>query len=245
MKLRNILFVTTCALLLTGCSSHTQAPCYYVCPDQTPTPVTAPRKQKVAARKPAPLPKTVIALDAGHGGKDFGAQSLDKPTYSEKNFNLTTVRMVETFLKKKNVRTSLIRDDDTFYTLDERVAMTEDAKADLFVSVHYNAAPSRKAQGIEVYYYDDGDSDVRTQESKALAKAVLDRVITATGAKSRGIKHGNYAVIRKNKVPAILVEGGFLSNSEELEKLKDPAYLKKVSWGITQGIEDYLKTKAQ
>lgn len=65
-------------------------------------------------------------------------------------------------------------------------------------------------------------------------------MIKITDAKSRGVKHGDLAVVRETNMPAVLVEGGFLSNEVELQKLKNAAYIKKVAWGIAQGIQDYL-----
>ncbi len=71
--------------------------------------------------------------------------------------------------------------------------MVKEKKAKLFVSIHYNSAPNPTADGIEVFYYkSDNDTD-RTKKSEALAKAVLDKVIEGTQARSRGVKHGNYS----------------------------------------------------
>ena len=69
-------------------------------------------------------------------------------------------------------------------------------------------------------------------------------MIAQTKAKSRGVKHGNYAVIRKTLMPAILIEGGFVTNEAELQNLKDPVYLKRLAWGIVKGIEEYLNLNA-
>jgi N-acetylmuramoyl-L-alanine amidase len=74
-----------------------------------------------------------------------------------------------------------------------------------------------------------------------LAQTVLDHVIESTAAKSRGVKHGNFLVIRETEMPAILVEGGFLTNTSEMDRIKDPSYLKKLALGIAKGIQTYLQ----
>ena len=66
-------------------------------------------------------------------------------------------------------------------------------------------------------------------------------MISHTQAQSRGVKHGNLAVIRETMMPAVLIEGGFLTNEEEVHKIKSAEYLKKLALGIAQGIRDYLK----
>jgi len=73
-----------------------------------------------------------------------------------------------------------------------------------------------------------------------LAQSILDKTIKNTQAKSRGVKHGNYAVIRETAMPAVLIEGGFLTNTSEMEKIKSAAYLKSLALGIAQGIQNYL-----
>src|SRR5262249_52548012 len=127
----------------------------------------------------------------------------------------------------------------------KRAASGVNPRTEIFVSIHYNAAEAPEAQGIEVFYFNDAENPTRTTASKALAQSVLTHVLSTTGAKSRGIKHGNYLVIRESSVPAILVEGGFLTHPEELAKIKDPGYLKKLAWGVAQGIAHYAKVRVQ
>lgn len=200
--------------------------------------VLAPR---VITAKKEKEPESPIMLDAGHGGKDGGAQSLEQPVYHEKNLTFTTTKLVESYLRQLKLPVSLTRSDDTFVELDERTKIAEKKNAKLFVSIHYNAALSTSAHGIEVFYYKSDKNKERSEKSKKLAETVLKEIIDGTQAKSRGVKHGNYAVIRESSMPAILIEGGFITNSDELSKIKDPQYLKKIAWGITKGIENYVK----
>lgn len=204
--------------------------------------VKPPEKKK---QIPPLIPVSRVILDPGHGGEDLGAKSLVPPIYSEKNFNLVTARFVRDQLLQKGYSPVLTRTKDLFVTLADRALLPQLCNHDIFVSIHFNAASSPQAEGIEVFYYLDENHLARSQASKALAESVLKSLIKETNAKSRGVKHGNYYVIRETNVPAILIEGGFLTHPEELAKIKDPDYLKKISWGVTQGIERYLKSRDQ
>ncbi|EFB42607.1 hypothetical protein pah_c004o121 [Parachlamydia acanthamoebae str. Hall's coccus] len=185
--------------------------------------------------------KKLIIIDAGHGGDDAGAESTN---YTEKHLNLTTARLVRTYLKQLGYSTAMTRNADFFVPLDKRASFANSKNPDLFVSLHYNSAPSKKAEGIEIYYYQSDKDTQRTAQSKVLASTVLDQVIQNTSAKSRGVRTGNFAVIRETNMPAILVEGGFLTNEKEIKNIKDPIYLKKLAWGVAQGIDQFLSKKA-
>ncbi len=200
-----------------------------------------PREMAGEAKGRKPKSDVFIVIDPGHGGEDFGTHSNTKPKYQEKHLNLSTAQLLRTFLNKQGYKTIMTRSDDTFISLDRRAEFANEQKPTLFVSVHYNSAPSKEAEGVEVYFYKSDEDKVRTRESRLLAKAILDKVLDNTEAKSRGIKHGNFAVIRKTDMPAVLIEGGFLTNDSEMQRIKDPAYVKKLAWGIAQGITAYLE----
>ncbi|WP_213158179.1 N-acetylmuramoyl-L-alanine amidase [Parachlamydia sp. AcF125] len=185
--------------------------------------------------------KKLIVIDAGHGGDDAGAEATN---YTEKHLNLATARLLRVYLKQLGYSTAMTRDADFFVSLDKRASFANSKNPVLFVSLHYNSAPNKKAEGIEVYYYHSEKDKKRTTQSKILANSVLEKVIQATSAKSRGIRAGNFAVIRETHMPAILVEGGFLTNEKEVKNIKDPVYLKKLAWGVAQGIAQYLSTHA-
>lgn len=182
-----------------------------------------------------------IVLDPGHGGHDMGTQSISKPRYKEKSFNLVTANLVSRYLQQAGYKVVMTRQDDTFVSLEKRAELANEQKPDLFLSIHYNSAPSAEANGVEVFYFNSKENKTRTLKSKKAAQAILKNVIKITSANSRGVKSGNFLVIRETKVPAILIEGGFLSNQDELIKIKDPDYLKKLAWGISKGVEDYFK----
>lgn len=185
-------------------------------------------------------PRQMIVIDPGHGGKDFGAQSSAIHQYQEKSLNLTTALMLSHYLQRMGYQTILTRGEDIYVPLELRAAFANSNYGALFVSIHYNSAPNPKAEGIEVFYYDSKKDPERSQESKQFAATVLQQVIANTGAPSRGVKHGNLAVIRETKMPAILVEGGFMTNNHEFGKLKDVRYLQTIAESVACGIHDYL-----
>ena len=189
-----------------------------------------------------PLRKGVlITLDAGHGGHDPGAISQDKQ-YEEKSLALATTFMVRNHLRQMGYEVQLTRDTDTFIELSDRSALANATDSTLFVSIHYNASTNRTAEGVEVYRWRAPDDGPRETQSQALAQAIHDRVIRYTKAPSRGVKQANYSVLRKTEMPAALVEGGFVTNEAELERLKDPKYLNCIAFGIAQGINDFYNS---
>lgn len=179
--------------------------------------------------------KGTIVLDAGHGGKDSGARSQG---LQEKKVAHTTTLYVKEKLEGFGYTVVLTRPTDEFLTLSRRASISKGYPGSLFVSIHYNASHNKEASGIEIYYYGK-KSDWRTHASKRLAIAVLEGLIAETSAKSRGVRHGNFHVIRENEVPAILIEGGFLTNIEENTLLRDRDYLEKIATGIALGIHNY------
>lgn len=245
-----------CFLLLlsvSSCSYHprTEVPR----PPPRPNTMIRPPEDFVIKKYPVPISevsppistpmikKTLIVIDAGHGGDDFGTRSASKPKYHEKSLNLTTALILSDFLTQLGYQTMMTRSIDEFIPLKARADFANKKEADFFVSVHYNSAPAKKAEGIEVFYYKSDENKLRSLESQRLASSILAQVTKLTHAKSRGVKHGNFAVIRETTMPAVLIEGGFLTNEEEMEKIKDPAYVKNVAWGIAQGIQDYLNMR--
>lgn len=182
---------------------------------------------------------TIVIIDPGHGGKDKGTQGVGEKTYYEKNFTLVTARLLKSHLNNLGYRAILTRDSDRFVPLTKRVRMSNKIRNAILVSVHFNAAKSVEADGIEVFYHQSVSSE-RRMDSKSLAQSIQDSMVKITRADDRGIKPGSFHVLRKTVMPAVLVEAGFLSNPEELERLLEPKYLNAVAWGIAKGIDAYL-----
>jgi N-acetylmuramoyl-L-alanine amidase len=167
--------------------------------------------------------KNIVLLDAGHGGKDSGAVN---GSYQEKNFNLTILykKAKQYFQKSDSVKAYWTRADDTFVNLYERPKISAKAKADLFVSLHMNSASASSAKGLEVYYSAKNTSKSSSGlTSKLMASYFQDSLISKIGCYDRGFKSAEYVVLKYNTVPSVLIELGFISNSQDLSRMKDSA----------------------
>lgn len=185
-----------------------------------------------------------IILDAGHGGTDLGARR-PVPSCEEKRITLQTARLVRKYLTQLGYHVIMTRDYDAFIPLERRVEIANQSPLAVFVSIHFNSAKATSADGIEVYFYDSKEERGRASASKKLADSILRRVIRHTSARSRGVKSGNFYVLREAEIPAVLVEGGFISNPEERVLLKKTAYLEKIGRGIADGVHYYLESKGK
>lgn len=185
-----------------------------------------------AATDPSPGTggKKLVVIDAGHGDHDPGAIGATKKR--EKDFNLAMALKVEKLLANEpNIDVVLTRSTDKFLELKDRAKLANDLKADVFISIHANSGPSA-ATGTETYYYDQSD--------KALATALHKEIVKAMGLKDRGVRYGNFHVIRETKMPGALLEVGFMSNKTDESKLFDPATQDRVAEAIVRGIKNYL-----
>jgi N-acetylmuramoyl-L-alanine amidase len=189
----------------------------------------------------APNAPTII-LDVGHGGTDRGARA-HVPYCEEKKLCLLTARLVRQYLDRLGYHVVMTRNTDDFVSLPKRVEIASQAHGNIFVSVHFNSSRSSEAEGIEVFFFDGKENKTRTGASKKLADSVLSKLIRRTRANSRGVKKGNFYVIRETSMPAILVEGGFISNPTERVLLKSRDYQEKIARGIADGIDAYFKAR--
>lgn len=174
-----------------------------------------------------------VFLDAGHGGKDPGALGNG---LQEKDIVLQVTMKIGDILRSHGLEVIYSRTTDTFLELHERANMANNAKADVFVSVHCNSAINTSARGVETYSY-PGSS-----EGEKLAKAIQDSIINAKiFSHNRGTKTANFAVLRQSKMPAALVELGFISNKldAEIQKTKQD----KMALAVAKGILNYLGIK--
>lgn len=181
----------------------------------------------------------IVVLDPGHGGENAGTKMAIKPYTPEKTLALTTAKKVKDLLEQWGYTVRMTRFKDVFVPLAKRVELAKAYRGSLFVSLHFNHAPNKQANGIEIFYY---AKSKHANSSKKLAQDILNSVISKTKAASRGVQAGDFHVIRENTtMPAVLVEGGFFSNVEEAKKLSNPKYINCLSLAIAKGIDDYVR----
>ncbi|MGM9884890.1 GBS Bsp-like repeat-containing protein [Streptococcus hyointestinalis] len=189
----------------------------------------------------------VVYLDAGHGGYDPGATYFGQ---YEKNLTLAVQKRVKAKLEAAGYTVVTSRNTDTSVELLERSASANKSKADIFVSLHFNAG-AQSANGVETYYYQyyseypsrinqtyHNDAE-RLKRSSELAQAIQSNVVAQTGSKNNGVKRETFAVVRETTAPAVLVELGFISNQAEFNKINTAAYQEKLAEGVTKGILAY------
>lgn len=186
---------------------------------------------------PAETEKIVI-IDAGHGGSDPGAIGVteDETTYQEKAITLSVATMVKNILTKQGINVIMTRDKDTYPSLTERSDLANTNSAVIFASIHANSATTPTASGFEVYYSSMNNSSATGLSSSELAKAVSNAIDKEISTKNRGVKTADHVVTKTCKMPAILVEIGFMSNPEELELLVSKDFRASLAKGIANGI---------
>ena len=178
-----------------------------------------------------------IVIDPGHGGDRPGACYED---IMEKDIDLAISLKLVTILQNLGYQVIMTRSGDTELGLYERADLANAAGADVFVSIHANAAENRPDyQGIYTYYHPSSNRGAR------LAQAIQTPLCQITGAIDRGIKDADFVVLRETEMCAVLVETGFMTNHEELMRLVDDDYQQLLAQGIARGIIDYLNAEAQ
>lgn len=175
--------------------------------------------------------KTIV-VDAGHGGYDGGAVY---ERICEKDINLSVALKLEKTLKERGYNVIMTRSTDKFVKLRTRAYIANNANADLFVSIHANAASNAPYFAGAYTYRCPGSS-----RGLKLAKAVQAQICSETGAINRGVMSEYFTVLTATAMPAILVEMGFMSNHNELMNLIDPSYQDKIVEGIARGIDNYF-----
>ncbi|MFZ5627007.1 MAG: N-acetylmuramoyl-L-alanine amidase [Bacillota bacterium] len=192
--------------------------------------------QPVVAVKP--LANRIICLDAGHGGPDPGA--VGPSGLKEKDVTLDVVLKLKQLLQNDGAQVILTRDSDRIGEPDSRVAelsrrvkLANSQGAHIFVSVHCNSATNREARGTEIYFHH--------ATARSLAQA-LETPLQKPGLPWRGIKQGNFLVIRKAQMPAVLVELAFISNPIEERLLADNAWRQRWAQALRDGIINYFQS---
>lgn len=193
--------------------------------------------------------KTVV-IDPGHGGHDAGAVSA---WVREKDCNLAVAHKLRKKLESLGYKVVMTREDDRFLTLQQRVNIANQIPNSIFISIHHNSGRSA-ATGIETFTlapqgttspfartrrYAELAGNNQDSENIALATSVHSRAIRNTGAIDRGIQRARFSVLCTIQRPAILFEGGFVSNAREGRLIASSDYQDKLAESICDGVVSY------
>jgi N-acetylmuramoyl-L-alanine amidase len=196
-----------------------------------------------------------IVLDAGHGGFDKGALSSFG---SEKQYTLEIARLLRPLLQAKGFKVIMTRENDVFIPLELRARIANATRDSIFVSLHFNAtdanpaatgfeifsltprgAPSTSDDSLALHFLNMQAGSPVDAQSFELSTAVYHSMLGHLTEFDRGIKRARFAVLRRTNIPAILVEGGFLTETGDSKRVADPAWRAKFAEALSIGIENY------
>lgn len=169
---------------------------------------------------------STVVIDAGHGGHDRGG--IPGQRIAEKGMTLDVAKRLRDSLQNAGVRTVMTRVDDRFISLGTRVAIANKQRNAIFVSVHFNAASRRGACGFETFYY--------SSKSASIASKIQSRILRVYNTENRGVKKRGFYVLRNNRLPAVLVECGFLTNSRDAALIKTATHRQQLAEAIASAI---------
>jgi N-acetylmuramoyl-L-alanine amidase len=219
----------------------------------------APLGPRQVARQRRAEPFALVVLDPGHGGTDSGAMAGG---VLEKDLTLDIAQRVERVLGAQGVATLMTRVGDSYLALADRAALANRADDAIFVSIHLNEGARAFASGVETYFASQQtmggprlaswlpflqttSSEQPNTQSQSLAGFIQQELVTQTGAINRGTKAEQFYVLAKVRHPAVLVEGGFLTNKDDAGKLGDANYREELAAAISAGILKYRETLKQ
>jgi N-acetylmuramoyl-L-alanine amidase len=197
-----------------------------------------------------------ICIDPGHGGKDPGNRAGSN---EEKKYTLLLAQEASAQLKAAGFKVFLTRSSDTYVDLPVRPEIARRREADLFVSLHFNSTEEGRndVRGTEIFCCSPagatstnarGEGNTgwvvgnRNDEKNMLLAYEMQKSYTKNLAvEDRGVKRARFQVLREATMPAILIEGGFMSHPAEGKKIYDPAYRKQMARAIVEGILAYKK----
>jgi len=187
----------------------------------------------------------MIVIDIGHGGNDTGSignQGSSEELY-EKDVNLEIGLKVKELLDQAGARYIFTRESDVSVPLYDRPALANDSSADILVSIHNNSFDTAKPEGTEVYYYSKVDEQGLDEGalygiySKDIAVLVQKEMVAILGTVDRGAKESEHlAILRRSSMPAIIIEGAFMSNPGDLEKIRTAEFKEKYAYALAKGL---------
>lgn len=192
----------------------------------------------IVLQAPKEVYDKIVVIDAGHGGTDTGTYSRDlsciEPTYT-----LAITKELKKLLDKSSIKAYYTRLADTDVSKKARVRLANQLDADFLISIHCNGAQGidLTANGMEALY--TTDKDVLSISSRSLASACLAEMIDSTGRKDRGIIYrSDLYLLNHSKVPATILEVGFMSNTQDMKYLNKKRNLGQIAAGIFNGIQE-------
>jgi N-acetylmuramoyl-L-alanine amidase len=217
------------------------------------------RKQSKATHGTTAKPFALVVLDPGHGGQDSGAMCGG---VMEKDLALDVARRVDGLLDSEGIATLMTRIGDTYVSLADRAALGNRAKDSIFVSIHFNEGNKPVATGVETYYaahqinsgsvlaswlpfFSRPPSNSPKPESQSLAGFIQEAMVARTRSVDRGTQAEQFFVIANVTSPAVLIEGGFLSNKEDVSKLATEDYRDQLAAAVADGILRYRDALTQ
>jgi N-acetylmuramoyl-L-alanine amidase len=177
------------------------------------------------------LKNKTIVLDPGHGGGDNGATGTSG--ILEKELTLRTALLLSDKLTAAGAYVYLTRNNDSYLPLPSRVSPARSYNADAFISLHYDSDYDRNTRGMTGYYYHS--------YQKSLAESLYASTAGQTKSKSRGVRFGDFYVVRENSQKAVLMELGYLSNPEEEMTLNSGSFQENAASGLFDGLARYFK----
>src|SRR5947207_5140608 len=218
-----------------------------------------PRESKAAQSPTTPSTFSVVVLDPGHGGQDSGAMCGG---VLEKDLTLDVARRIDRLLDSEGIATLMTRLDDTYVSLADRAAFANRVRNCIFVSIHFNEDNKPISTGVENYYASHQIatassvaswlpflwrplSDSPNPESQRLAGFIQEALVARTRAINRGTQPGQFFVIANVTSPAALIEGGFLTNKEDISKLASEDYRDQIAAAVADGILHYRDATIQ
>lgn len=195
----------------------------------------------IAAFKTVPIMNKVIVIDAGHGGPDPGKPG--KYGKDEDELNLEIAQKLRELIEESGGIVVMTREDDTLSDsslskdLKNRVVKANEVAADVLISIHLNSFSQSKYKGAQVFYQNN------SEKGKLLAELIQQELRnTLDPNNDRMAKSSNsYYLLRNAKMPAVIVECGFMSNPEEEKLLNDENYQYKIAWAIYKGLIHYFQ----
>jgi len=210
-------------------------------------------RQSKAIRSRTPKPFAVVVLDPGHGGPDSGAICGG---VMEKDLTLDVARRVDRLLDSQGIATLMTRLGDSYISLADRAAFGNRTNDSIFISIHFNEDNKPVASGVETYYaahqiasgsslaswlpfFSRTSSSSPKPESQSLAGFIQKALVARTRSVDRGTQAKQFFVIANVTSPAVLIEGGFITNKDELSKLASEDYRDQLAAAVADGILRY------